>query len=131
MARLLAQLRHLHMHDLVVMPRDGNGNKPPRSIGSGASRLLDYLDGSHHDCRTCRLVERRMLTDLDRCRGDLCRHLRRLGYRQAAQDAQVARTANAAAAVFENRCARMPSRRAAIAAAADGRGRHQGLHDRR
>jgi hypothetical protein len=38
----------LHMHDLVVMPRDGKGNKPPRSIGSAASPLLDYLDGSHH-----------------------------------------------------------------------------------
>lgn len=26
-------------------------NLPPRAIGSGASRLLDYLDGSHHDVR--------------------------------------------------------------------------------
>lgn len=38
----------LHMQDLVVMPRDGDGNKPPRSIGSAASPLLNYLDGSHH-----------------------------------------------------------------------------------
>lgn len=41
----------LHMHDLVVMPRDGKGNKPPRTIGSGGSPLLDYLEGSHHEVR--------------------------------------------------------------------------------
>jgi hypothetical protein len=50
----------LHMHDLVVMPRDGKGNKPPRSIGSAASPLLDYLDGSHHGA-TLPEGERRLL----------------------------------------------------------------------
>jgi hypothetical protein len=50
----------LHMHDLVVMPRDGEGNKPPRSIGSAASPLLDYLDGSHHGA-TLSDHERRLL----------------------------------------------------------------------
>ena len=50
----------LHMHDLVVMPRDGVGNKPPRTIGSAASPLLDYLDGSHHNA-TLSDRERRIL----------------------------------------------------------------------
>jgi len=50
----------LHMQDLVVMPRDGRGNKPPRSIGSAASPLLDYVDGSHHDV-TLSHGERRLL----------------------------------------------------------------------
>ena len=50
----------LHMHDLVVMPRDGMGNKPPRSIGSAASPLLSYLDGSHH-AATLSDSERRIL----------------------------------------------------------------------
>jgi hypothetical protein len=38
----------LHMRDLVVCDRRGNGNMPPRSLGSGASPLMDYLDGNHH-----------------------------------------------------------------------------------
>ena len=39
----------LHMLDLVVISRDGVGNKPPRGFGSGASPLEQLVDGSHHD----------------------------------------------------------------------------------
>ena len=35
--------------ELVVDGRNSLGNRPPRSIGSGASRLPEFLDGSHHD----------------------------------------------------------------------------------
>jgi len=34
---------------LVSHGRDADGNRPPRTLGSSASRLMDYLDGSHHD----------------------------------------------------------------------------------
>jgi hypothetical protein len=41
--------------------RNGGGNRPPRSIGSSASRLLDYIDGSHYDAR---LTDRERMTIL-------------------------------------------------------------------
>lgn len=39
----------LHMLDQVVISRDGNGNKPPRGFGSGASPLMKLINESHHD----------------------------------------------------------------------------------
>jgi len=36
---------------LVADGRNGVGNRPPRAIGSGGSRLLGFLDGSHYDAR--------------------------------------------------------------------------------
>jgi len=36
---------------LISDARNAYGNRPPRSIGSSASRLLDYLDGSHYDAK--------------------------------------------------------------------------------
>jgi len=36
---------------LISDARNGHGNRPPRSIGSSASRLLDYIDGSHHEVK--------------------------------------------------------------------------------
>ncbi len=36
------------MLDLVVISRDGRGNKPPRGFGSGASPLMKLIDGSHY-----------------------------------------------------------------------------------
>ncbi|MBM4017979.1 MAG: hypothetical protein FJ288_06555 [Planctomycetes bacterium] len=36
---------------LVAHGRDAQGNRPPRSIGSSASRLIKLLDGSHYDAR--------------------------------------------------------------------------------
>ncbi len=41
----------LHMRDLVVLSRDGRGDKPPRAVGSGGSPLVRILDGSHHGAR--------------------------------------------------------------------------------
>jgi hypothetical protein len=38
----------LHMLDQVVISRDGVGNKPPRGFGSGASPLMQLIDGSHY-----------------------------------------------------------------------------------
>ena len=55
----------VHLRNLVVMPRDGNGNKPPRSIASGASPLLDYLDGGHYDVRLTELERRIVRTWID------------------------------------------------------------------
>lgn len=37
---------------LVADGRNGMGNRPPRSIGSSASRLLRLMDGSHHGAKT-------------------------------------------------------------------------------
>jgi hypothetical protein len=36
-------------HGLISDGRNAAGNRPPRSVGSSASPLLDYLDGSHHE----------------------------------------------------------------------------------
>jgi hypothetical protein len=36
---------------LISDARNGFGNRPPRSIGSSASRLLDYFDGTHYDVK--------------------------------------------------------------------------------
>jgi hypothetical protein len=36
---------------LISDARNGYGNRPPRSIGSSASRLLGFVDGSHYDAR--------------------------------------------------------------------------------
>ena len=36
---------------LVVDGRNDLGNRPPRAIGSGASRLLRLMDGSHYEAR--------------------------------------------------------------------------------
>ena len=36
---------------LVSDGRNGLGNRPPRTIGSSASRLMTLIDGSHHDAR--------------------------------------------------------------------------------
>ncbi len=36
---------------LISDARNAAGNRPPRSVGSSASPLLGYLDGSHHDAR--------------------------------------------------------------------------------
>ncbi|MFH1923159.1 MAG: LamG-like jellyroll fold domain-containing protein, partial [Planctomycetota bacterium] len=38
-------------HRLISDARNGYGNRPPRSIGSSASRLLDYIDGRHYEAR--------------------------------------------------------------------------------
>lgn len=35
-------------HSLVVDGRNGAGNRPPRTIGSSASRLMQLIDGSHY-----------------------------------------------------------------------------------
>ena len=39
---------------LVADGRNAAGNHPPRTIGTSASRLLGYFDGSHHDARPSR-----------------------------------------------------------------------------
>jgi len=39
----------LMTHGLVSHGLDADGNHPPRTIGSSASRLMHYLDGSHYD----------------------------------------------------------------------------------
>jgi cytochrome c553 len=36
-------------HGLVVDGRNSEGNRPPRAIGSSASRLMTLIDGSHHE----------------------------------------------------------------------------------
>lgn len=36
---------------LVSDGRNGLGNRPPRTVGSSASRLMTLIDGSHHDAR--------------------------------------------------------------------------------
>jgi hypothetical protein len=36
---------------LIADARNGFGNRPPRTIGSSASKLLDYIDGRHYDAR--------------------------------------------------------------------------------
>ena len=36
---------------LISDARNGYGNRPPRTIGSSASRLLGYVDGGHHDVK--------------------------------------------------------------------------------
>ena len=36
-------------HELISDARNEEGDRPPRSIGSSASRLLDLVDGSHYD----------------------------------------------------------------------------------
>ncbi|MCX7826449.1 MAG: hypothetical protein N2689_12950, partial [Verrucomicrobiae bacterium] len=41
----------LTAHDLVSDGRNGNGNRPPRAIGSSASPLLKFLDGSHYGAK--------------------------------------------------------------------------------
>ncbi len=38
-------------HGLVSDGRNGKGNRPPRTIGSSASRLMSFLDGDHYDAR--------------------------------------------------------------------------------
>lgn len=38
-------------HALVADGRNGLGNRPPRTIGSSASRLMTLIDGSHHEAR--------------------------------------------------------------------------------
>ena len=38
-------------HGLVVDGRNSAGNRPPRKIGSSASRLMKLIDGSHYDAR--------------------------------------------------------------------------------
>ncbi|MBN1418956.1 MAG: PD40 domain-containing protein, partial [Planctomycetes bacterium] len=50
----------LTVKDLVADGRNGLGNRPPRAIGSGGSRLIDLCDGSHHDARPTER-ERRIL----------------------------------------------------------------------
>lgn len=37
--------------DLISDGRNGMGNRPPRSIGSSASRLLQYLNGDHFEAK--------------------------------------------------------------------------------
>ena len=37
--------------DLVSDGRNDVGNRPPRSIGSSASRLMQLIDGSHYDVK--------------------------------------------------------------------------------
>ena len=41
----------LFAHRLVADGRNGLGNQPPRTIGSSASRLLQKVDGSHHEVK--------------------------------------------------------------------------------
>jgi hypothetical protein len=50
----------LHMLDQVVISRDGEGNRPPRGFGSGASPLMKLIDGSHQDAKLSE-HERRMV----------------------------------------------------------------------
>lgn len=38
-------------HSLVVDGRNSDGNRPPRTIGSSASRLMTLIDGSHYEAR--------------------------------------------------------------------------------
>ncbi|MBM4040141.1 MAG: hypothetical protein FJ290_16675, partial [Planctomycetes bacterium] len=45
---------------LISDGRNGPGNRPPRSIGSSASRLVKLLDGSHYDAKPSE-HERRMV----------------------------------------------------------------------
>jgi hypothetical protein len=45
---------------LVADGRNGYGNRPPRSIGSSASRLMTLMDGSHHGAKASD-HERRMV----------------------------------------------------------------------
>ena len=43
-------------HGLIADGRNEKyGNRPPRDIGSSASRLLDYFDGAHHDAKPTEL----------------------------------------------------------------------------
>jgi len=43
-------------HGLIADGRNENfGNRPPRDIGSSASRLLDYFDGTHYDANPSEL----------------------------------------------------------------------------
>ena len=44
----------LHMLDQVVISRDGEGNRPPRGFGSGASPLMKLIDGSHYGAKSSR-----------------------------------------------------------------------------
>jgi len=55
----------LHLRNLAVMPRDGRGNKPPYAIGSAASPLLNYLDGTHHRVELPALEQRIVRTWID------------------------------------------------------------------
>jgi len=41
----------LTARDLISDGRNGLGNRPPRSIGSSASRLLKFLDGTHYGAK--------------------------------------------------------------------------------
>jgi hypothetical protein len=41
----------LTARSLISDGRNGLGNRPPRAIGSSASRLVKYLDGTHYDAR--------------------------------------------------------------------------------
>jgi hypothetical protein len=38
-------------HSLVADGRNGAGNRPPRTVGSSASRLMKLLDGSHYKAK--------------------------------------------------------------------------------
>jgi hypothetical protein len=38
-------------NQLISDARNGYGNRPPRTIGGSASRLLDYIDGGHYDVK--------------------------------------------------------------------------------
>ena len=38
-------------HALIADGRNGLGNRPPRTIGSSASRLMTLIDGSHYDAK--------------------------------------------------------------------------------
>ena len=47
-------------HGLVVDGRNSTGDRPPRAIGSSASRLMTLIDGSHHEAELS-LRERTMV----------------------------------------------------------------------
>jgi mono/diheme cytochrome c family protein len=50
----------LTARSLVADGRNGMGDRPPRSIGSGASRLVKLMDGTHHGAKPSDL-ERRLV----------------------------------------------------------------------
>jgi hypothetical protein len=41
----------MFVHGLVTDARNQHGNRPPRSVGSSASRLMELIDGSHYGAK--------------------------------------------------------------------------------
>ncbi len=49
----------------IAHGRDADGNRPPRSIGSSASRLMQYVDGSHEDVKLTELEQQKIRLWID------------------------------------------------------------------